>query len=61
MIPLEKLLRAEARRLGVGVEVVLKDYAIGHLLGAIAAEPTLRDTLVFKGGTALPLDALAPP
>jgi len=53
MMPLEKLLRAEARRLGVGVEVILKDYAIGHLLGAIASEPTLRDTLIFKGGTAL--------
>ena len=53
MTPLEKLLRAEARRLGIGVEVLLKDYAIGHVLGAIAAEPTLADTLVFKGGTAL--------
>jgi predicted nucleotidyltransferase component of viral defense system len=53
MTPLEKLLRAEARRLGVGVEVLMKDYAIGHVLGAVAAEPTLADTLVFKGGTAL--------
>ena len=53
MTPLEKLLRAEARRLGVGVEVLLKDYAIGHVLGAIAAEPELANTLVFKGGTAL--------
>lgn len=52
MTPLEKLLRAEARRLGIGVEVLLNDYAIGHVLGAIAAEPTLSDTLVFKGGTA---------
>ena len=53
MSPLEKLLRAEARRLGVGVEVILKDYAIGHVLGAIAAEPRLAGTLIFKGGTAL--------
>jgi predicted nucleotidyltransferase component of viral defense system len=53
MTPLEKLLRAEARRLGLGVEVILKDYAIGHVLGAIATDPTLAATLVFKGGTAL--------
>lgn len=53
MTPLEKLLRAEARRLGLGVEVILKDYAIGHVLGAIATDSTLADTLVFKGGTAL--------
>jgi hypothetical protein len=40
MTPLEKLLRAEARRLGLGVEVILKDYAIGHVLGAIATDST---------------------
>jgi len=53
MTSLEKLLRTEARYQGVGVELLLKDYAIGHILGAIAAQPELADTLVFKGGTAL--------
>lgn len=32
---------------------MLKDYAIGHPLIAVAEEPTLASTLVMKGGTAL--------
>lgn len=31
----------------------MKDYAIGYLLSAIAAETSLASTLVMKGGTAL--------
>jgi len=50
---LETLLKATARRFGIPYETVLKDYAIGHLLSAIAAEPVLVSTLVMKGGTAL--------
>ncbi len=50
---LETLLKAAARTSGVPYETILKDYAIGHLLAAIAAEPVLADTLVMKGGTAL--------
>ena len=50
---LETLLKAAARASGVPYETILKDYAIGHLLAAIAAEPVLADTLVMKGGTAL--------
>ena len=47
MTPLEKLLRVEGRRTGVGVEVVLKDYAIGHILGAISAQGELADLLML--------------
>ena len=50
---LETLLKATARKFGIPYETVLKDYAIGHLLSAIAAEPGLASTLVMKGGTAL--------
>ena len=50
---LETLLKAAARTSGVPYETILKDYAIGHLLAAIAAEPALAGTLVMKGGTAL--------
>jgi len=50
---LEPLLKAIARRLAIPYETVLKDYAIGHLLSAAAHEPSLADTLVMKGGTAL--------
>lgn len=34
-------------------EVIEKDYVLGWLLAGIAAEPSLRDQWVFKGGTAL--------
>lgn len=34
-------------------ETILKDYAIGHVLSAVAAEESLAGTLVMKGGTAL--------
>lgn len=41
-----------AHRLGVGDRVIEKDYVLSWLLVAIA-QSTLRDQLVFKGGTAL--------
>lgn len=50
---LEQLLKTTARRLAIPYETVLKDYAIGHLLSAIAGEPSVADSLVMKGGTAL--------
>jgi hypothetical protein len=50
---LETLLKAMARKFRIPYETVLKDYAIGHLLSAIAAESGLASTLVMKGGTAL--------
>lgn len=50
---LEQRLKSAARRLGIPFETVLKDYAIGHLLSAIALRPDLARSLVMKGGTAL--------
>ena len=50
---LEQLLKTTARRLAIPYETVLKDYAIGHLLLAIAHEPVVAESLVMKGGTAL--------
>lgn len=50
---LEPLLKATARRLAIPYETILKDYAIGHLLSAIAYEPRVAGSLVMKGGTAL--------
>jgi len=50
---LEALLKATARQLAIPYETILKDYAIGHLLSAIALEPRVAGTLVMKGGTAL--------
>jgi len=50
---LEALLKATARRCAIPYETILKDYAIGHVLSAIASEPSLASTLVMKGGTAL--------
>ncbi len=51
--PLRDRLRAEAARLSVPFDVVERDYAIGHVLAATYAVPTLAASLVFKGGTAL--------
>lgn len=50
---LEQLLKATARRLAIPYETILKDYAIGHLLSAIADVPVVAESLVMKGGTAL--------
>ncbi len=50
---LELRLKKAAAASGVPYETVLKDYAIGHVLSALAAEESLAGTLVMKGGTAL--------
>lgn len=50
---LELRLKKAAAENGVPYETVLKDYSIGHVLSAIAAEESLAGTLVMKGGTAL--------
>lgn len=50
---LEQLLKTTAGRLAIPYETVLKDYAIGHLLSAIAGEPSVANSLIMKGGTAL--------
>lgn len=52
MIPKQELLQARAEwQLDVGV--IEKDYVLGWMLAAIAAEPALADSWVFKGGTCL--------
>lgn len=50
---LESRLKKTATAAGVPYETVLKDYAIGHVLSALASEKSLAGTLVMKGGTAL--------
>jgi len=51
--PLRRRLQDAAKARGVGQIVVERDYAQGYVLLGIARTPALRDTLVFKGGTAL--------
>ena len=53
MTPLQKRLLALTRSRGVPLTTLEKDVALGALLAAIAADPLLAGTLVFKGGTAL--------
>ncbi len=52
MISKHELLRLRGEwQLDVGV--IEKDYVLGWMLAAIAAEPALVDTWIFKGGTCL--------
>jgi predicted nucleotidyltransferase component of viral defense system len=53
MTPLQKRLLVLTRSLRVPLTTLEKDIALGALLAAIAADPVLARTLVFKGGTAL--------
>jgi len=46
-------IRELAREFQLDVHVVEKDYVLGWLLAGIAAEPALRESWVFKGGTCL--------
>jgi predicted nucleotidyltransferase component of viral defense system len=46
-------LRERARELSLREDIVEKDYVLGWFLWAIASEPALADTWVFKGGTCL--------
>ena len=51
--PLKDELRATASELGVPLDVIEKDYALGHVLTSIYGDDELASCLVFKGGTAL--------
>lgn len=53
MKPLRVRLQEARQRLGVPWEVVERDYLLSWVLAGIARTDGLRDTLVFKGGTAL--------
>lgn len=53
MPDIRQVLRANARKHGVRLDIVEKDYALSYLLAAIADTPGLGDKLALKGGTAL--------
>ncbi|HMH47154.1 MAG TPA: nucleotidyl transferase AbiEii/AbiGii toxin family protein [Solirubrobacteraceae bacterium] len=52
MISKQELLQIRAEW-QVDVGVIEKDYVLGWVLAAVAAEPELTDTWIFKGGTCL--------
>ena len=53
MIPLRTRLQEARRRLALPWEALERDYLLSWGLTGISQMPTLRDMLVFKGGTAL--------
>ena len=53
MRPLRTRLQEARRRLGIPWEALERDYLLSWILTGISRTPVLRDTLVFKGGTAL--------
>jgi len=53
MKPLRTRLQEARKRLGLTWEVLERDYLLSWILAGIGQVASLRDTLVFKGGTAL--------
>ena len=53
MKPLRTRLQEARKRLGIPWEVLERDYLLSWVLAGIGQVDSLRDTLVFKGGTAL--------
>ncbi len=53
MKPLQIRLQEARKRLGLPWEILERDYLLSWVLAGIAQVESLRDTLVFKGGTAL--------
>ena len=53
MKPLRARIAAESNRTKVPQPVIEKDYALSYILAGLAAQAALRETLIFKGGTAL--------
>ena len=53
MRPLRTRLEEARRQSGVQWDVLERDYLLSWILAGLGAVPALRDTLVFKGGTAL--------
>lgn len=51
--PLRERLLGEARRLSVPIDMVELDYGLSYVLAAVFTNEALKDSLVFKGGTAL--------
>jgi uncharacterized protein len=50
---LDVRLRETAKQNRILLDVIEKDYAQSYVLAGLMSRPVLRDTLVFKGGTAL--------
>lgn len=53
MKPIRLRIQEAAKRLGIPQQVIEKDYALSYILTGISYHPEIKDTLVFKGGTAL--------
>lgn len=53
MKPLRQRLLEERKRLGVPLEILERDYILSWIIAGISEVKALRDTLAFKGGTAL--------
>lgn len=53
MRPLRRRLEVVRSRLGIGWETLERDYVLSWVLAGIARTESLRETLIFKGGTAL--------
>lgn len=53
MKPLDVRLRESAKQNRILLDVIEKDYAQSYVLAGLMSQPSLKDTLVFKGGTAL--------
>ena len=53
MRPLRTRLLEARRRLAIPWEVLERDYLLSWVLAGVSQVPALRDSLVFKGGTAL--------
>jgi len=53
MKPLHTRLQEVRKRLGTPWEVLERDYLLSWILAGISQVGSLRETLVFKGGTAL--------
>src|SRR5207247_8156744 len=53
MKPLHTRLQEARKRLGIPWEILDRDYLLSWILAGIAQVDSLRDKLVFKGGTAL--------
>ena len=54
MRPLRTRLQEARRRLGIPWKVLERDHLLSWVLAGISQTPMLRDSLVVKGGTALP-------
>lgn len=50
---LKKEIENIAEQKGVARGTIDRDWVLGHFLAAIYSEPTLREALIFKGGTCL--------